>query len=82
MFCEAKREGQREVGLDACADLITPRCRVFHPPECQTARLNPKSEWTYMLGSSCESYVHTEQTMCMLTENCTGLVRYILDAAT
>ena len=53
VLCEAKREGRRDVGLGISAGLKAPRCRVLHPPECQTARLKPQARVHTGLGSSC-----------------------------
>ena len=51
VLCEAKREGRREVDLGTCADFKPPRCLVFHPPECQTARLNHTPGYIQMLAA-------------------------------
>ena len=64
VLCEAKREGRREVGLGTCADLKAPRCRVFHPPECQTARLNPEPECTHMLAAAVKAKC-TQNKLCV-----------------
>ena len=51
---EARREGRRNAPPVACADLRTPRCRVFHPPGGGTQLLTMTLE-TLVQGLTCSS---------------------------